>query len=188
MVRLLRADQEERAAVRRGSLKERVLSTHDRVRRRRVLHLLKGRQLLRRADELRAAMILQHGETIGDFAVAHLLALDAHMNRVKKVRFVPDALWLAAAAQDRFLVNIGRPQRFGTQFRPSRNGVGVCEVYPIDRRTSEALRRRWHVPRIPRYLLAGRSLGQRGGAQGRGRQHRGVAHVIRQWRLPRRAA
>ena len=44
-----------------------------------------------------------------------------------------------AASEDRYLMNIGRPQRFGTQVRSVDNGP--IELYPVDPSVSDGLRR-----------------------------------------------
>jgi hypothetical protein len=53
------------------------------------------------------------------------------------------ARWLAAAAQDRWLMAAGRPQRYGTQYR-SRGGR--WELWPVDEATSDDERAAWDVP------------------------------------------
>jgi len=56
-------------------------------------------------------MILQHAEAPEDNLLAHELCVVA----ISKGNF--EAKWLAAASEDRFLMRIDRPRRFGTQFR-----------------------------------------------------------------------
>lgn len=46
--------------------------------------------------------------------------------------------WLAAGAEDRFLMNIGRPQRFGTQFRSGNNGP--LRLYTVGEGLTDAVR------------------------------------------------
>jgi hypothetical protein len=46
---------------------------------------------------------------------------------------------LAAAAEDRFLMNIGRPQRFGTQY--SGEGYGPLRLYRVDGGVTDQVRR-----------------------------------------------
>ncbi len=51
---------------------------------------------------------------------------------------------MAAAAEDRFLMNIGRPQRFGTQFRS--DGTGPLKLYAVGEGVADDLRRLMGVP------------------------------------------
>jgi len=78
------------------------------------------------ADCYHAAMILQHGDIAEDYLLAHELCVVAIVKGEDRAR------WLAAASEDRFLMNIGRPQRFGTQYRSEGVGgtVRLCEVEP----------------------------------------------------------
>ena len=46
---------------------------------------------------------------------------------------------MVAASEDRYLMNIGRPQRFGTQLRSVDNGP--VELYTTDAGVSHGLRR-----------------------------------------------
>jgi hypothetical protein len=61
-------------------------------------------------DYLNAALVLQHGRAPEDFLLAHEFAVVA----IGKGQ-ASFASWLAAASEDRFLMTIGRKQRFGTQ-------------------------------------------------------------------------
>jgi hypothetical protein len=50
-----------------------------------------------------------------------------------------DTKWLAASSEDRFLMNIGRPQRFGTQFRSEGNGPIL--LYTVGSGVTDEMRR-----------------------------------------------
>lgn len=54
-----------------------------------------------------------------------------------------DAKWLAASSEDRFLMNIGRPQRFGTQFRSE--GGGPVLLYAVGPGVTDEMRREMGV-------------------------------------------
>jgi len=58
-----------------------------------------------------------------------------------------DARWLAAATEDRDLMNIGRPQRFGTQYHSASKDqpMRLYEVSPV---VTDALRRELNVPTL----------------------------------------
>ena len=50
-----------------------------------------------------------------------------------------ESAWLAASAEDRFLMNVERPQRFGTQFRSDNNGP--LRLYTVGPGVTDELRR-----------------------------------------------
>src|SRR5436190_1379819 len=77
-------------------------------------------------DYYRAAMILQHGDVAEDYLLAHEFCVVAISKGDARAK------WLAAASEDRFLMNIDRPQRFATQFRC--DGLPNCEyhLYKLD--------------------------------------------------------
>lgn len=82
----------------------------DAERRKRVMELYQQNAIKTGKDFYNAALILQHGDKPEDFLLAHEFCVAAlALGNVK-------ASWLAAASEDRFLQNIGRQQRFGTQF------------------------------------------------------------------------
>jgi hypothetical protein len=91
-------------------------------------------------DYYRAALILQHGEAPEDFLLAHefcVVAMAMGKNDVESAS-------LAAGAEDRFLMNIGRPRRFGTQFRSE--GGGPMRLYTVGDGVTDELRRLMGVP------------------------------------------
>ena len=99
-------------------------------------------------DWLNAAFILQHGNEPDDFLLAHEMCIAAVAKGEDKAR------WLAAASEDRFLRQIGRPQRFGTQWEPG-DTPGTFKLAPTDPGVSDA--------------AAGRARGaDPGGVQGQG--------------------
>jgi hypothetical protein len=51
---------------------------------------------------------------------------------------------LAAASQDRYLMNIGRPQRFGTQYRTDGPGT-AWYLYQTDTGVTDELRKAFNV-------------------------------------------
>lgn len=55
-------------------------------------------------------MVLQHASRPEDYLLAHEFCVVALAKGEKSAR------WLAAATEDRFLMNLKRPQRFGTQY------------------------------------------------------------------------
>ena len=70
-----------------------------------------------------------------DFLLAHEFWVVA----ISKGKNDQETLSMAAASEDRFLTNIGRRQRFGTQLHSVDNGP--IELYPIDSGVPDGLRR-----------------------------------------------
>lgn len=91
-------------------------------------------------DFLHAAMVFQHGTTVEHFRAAHKLALRAAELDSKNMR----ARWLVAASKDRELMDLGKPQLYGTQFRKP-NG-GAWELYEVDSSVTDGERAKWAVP------------------------------------------
>jgi hypothetical protein len=117
------------------------MRTNDRKRRARVREMLERNLLQTGEDFDRAALIFQHGETPDDYLTAHELALIAF--RMHKFSS------LFALSEDRFLQSVGKVQRFGSQYAPSKNGKGyVLEAVEEGERTSvtDGLRLDWMVP------------------------------------------
>ena len=115
------------------------LSRRDDERERRVKELYAADQLHTGPDYYNAAMILQHAPTPDDFLLCHDFCVIA----IGKGE--PRAKWLAAASMDRFLVSVGRPQRFGTQYGAARPGFPV-RMSPIDTSVTDRLRMELGVP------------------------------------------
>ena len=104
---IFQADQ----AARQGQM-ARDVGERDAERRRRVEGIIAAGQMRTAADHFHAAMVFQHGGSPDDYMRAHELAkraaeLDPSHRSAK---------WLSAAAMDRYLLSVGRPQVYGTQF------------------------------------------------------------------------
>jgi hypothetical protein len=93
-------------------------------------------------DYYRAAMILQHGTVPEDFLLAHEFCVAA-MALGKADR---TTRWLAAASEDRFLMNLDRPQRFGTQYRFE--GSEPMRLYRVGEGVTDELRRIMATPTL----------------------------------------
>lgn len=86
-------------------------------RRNKVIELLNANQIKTTYDYWRAAMIFQHGDGPSDFRLAFSFANIANtLNSDEQTR------WLVAASWDRLLNSLGRPQWYGTQSIPSKDG------------------------------------------------------------------
>jgi hypothetical protein len=90
-------------------------------------------------DYHHGAYILQHGETLQDFALAHEFA--------KKAVELGDesAKWLFAATLDRYLLSTGHLQKFGTQFQINKDGEPEL-VGQIDETVTDEERIKYNVP------------------------------------------
>lgn len=107
----------------------------------RVKQLYHGQAIQTGEDYSHAAMILQHSPSAEDHLLAHEFCIAAISQDGEKAKWF--TLWLAAASEDRFLMNIGRPQRFGTQYRVN---DGIASVYETDPEMEDSLRRVFNVP------------------------------------------
>lgn len=90
-------------------------------------------------DYFNAALVFQHSDKLEDYAQAHQWCL-------KAVELDPEnsnARWLAAATQDRWLMNQGKPQLYGTQFKKV---DGRWILWEVDPSITDEERARWEVP------------------------------------------
>jgi hypothetical protein len=95
------------------------LSKEDAKRRTRVKEMLAAGTIASAEDFYNAALIMQHGDNAQDFKLAFSLASISATIDPEGKSFTPaykSSKWLTAAAWDRHLMNIGKPQWYGTQF------------------------------------------------------------------------
>lgn len=105
LAELYQADQADR----NGKLDDTQMEKRDRTRQAAVKDLYQRGRLGSARDYYHAAMIMHHGSSPEDFLLAHELSM------IALAKGEPQAKWLSAATQDRFLISIGRTQRWGTQ-------------------------------------------------------------------------
>jgi hypothetical protein len=153
---LYESDQKDRTDG--HSLSVDMMVARDRARLQRVKAIIAGGGARVARDFFHAAMILQHGRKLDDIRQAHDLAL-------KAAEMDPEhgtARWLAAAAKDRELQALRKPQRYGTQFRMS---MGKLRFYRIDPTVTDDERAEWQV--LPPYRMEERLLkhSERSGAR-----------------------
>jgi len=137
---LFKADQKDRStpAARADGTS---IVARDNERRARVREILDAQGAKVAADYFHAAMVFQHGNTVADFQMSHQLALKAaELDPTRK-----DAKWLAAASKDRELMNLGKPQLYGTQFRKT-SPTSPWELYEVDPSVTDEERAKWNVP------------------------------------------
>src|SRR6185295_12018905 len=99
----------------------------------RVRELYSAAALTTGADWLHAALILQHSSEPDDYLLAHEMCVAALAEGESGGR------WLVAATEDRFLMSIGRRQRFGTQYVPA-DTPGTFRLAPTDPQVTDELR------------------------------------------------
>ena len=135
-------DQADRTPDDAKSIDWKILGPRDAARLKRAKELYAQNKLQTGADYYHAAMILQHGDVAEDFLLAHELCVVAISKGDTRAK------WLAAASEDRFLMNIDRPQRFATQFRC--DGPPNCEyhLYKLDSGVTDELRKGLDVPSL----------------------------------------
>ena len=143
LARLHREDQSDRTPPEGKPIDWTVVSPRDKARLSRIKELYVQNQLQTANDYYHAAMILQHGDVPEDFLLAHEFCVVS----ISKGKNDKDARWLAAASEDRFLMNIGRPQRFGTQYRAVPN-TAPFRLYAVDSGVTDALRRAMDTPTL----------------------------------------
>ena len=140
LTRLFQEDQADRTTKDGKPIDWKTVEPRDRAREKRVKELYATNELHTGADYYHVAMVLQHASAPEDYLLAHELCVVA----ISKGH--EDAKWLAAASEDRFLMNIGRPQRFATQFRSV--GNSPMRLYETDPGVTDELRRALNVPSL----------------------------------------
>ncbi|MBI5242420.1 MAG: hypothetical protein HY922_01895 [Elusimicrobia bacterium] len=103
-------DQHDRERVYETAEDVAKLKERDAGRRKRVYVMMDLGEIRTMKDLYRAAVILQHGHDPADFLTAHRLST------VSAVMGHKTARWLLAATLDRYLMAVGQPQVYGTQF------------------------------------------------------------------------
>jgi hypothetical protein len=145
LVRLHHEDQADRSPADGKEIDWSIVGPRDKARLARVKVLYKENRLHTGADYYHAAMILQHSDNADDFLLAHEFCVVA-ISKGKNDRYTR---WLAAASEDRFLMNIGRPQRFATQYRAIPANAPI-RLYQVDDGVTDELRRALDVPSLAR--------------------------------------
>jgi hypothetical protein len=141
LARLYQEDQGDRTPANVKDIDWAVVGPRDKARLARVKELYTQNHLQTGVDYYHAALILQHGDTPEDFLLAHELCIVAISKGNRNGRS------LAAASEDRFLMNIGRPQRFGTQYRADPI-TAPLRLYKVDSGVTDELRRALDVPSL----------------------------------------
>lgn len=141
LARLMDEDQADRMPPAGKSIDWKVVSPRDALRLKRVKELYTKNQLQTGGDYYHAAMILQHGDVVEDYLLSHELCVAAIGQGDTRAK------WLAAASEDRFLITIGRPQRFGTQYKADGTNQRY-RLYNVEPGVTDDLRRIMMVPSL----------------------------------------
>ncbi|MDE2490217.1 MAG: hypothetical protein KGM24_05180 [Elusimicrobia bacterium] len=120
------ADQADRGKVFTSAADVDALKARDLARRKEVLELMSRGEVNTGLDLYRAAVIFLHGAEPKDFLTSHRLATMSALSGHRPAR------WLAAASLDRFLMSMGLPQTYGTQFEHSEEDNRYQLRLPID--------------------------------------------------------
>jgi len=96
----------------------------DAKRRARMRELLDAGAVRTSGDHYHAALVFQHADDIEGIQLAHELAMIAMALGHREAR------WLAAASYDRLMMDLGRYQRFGTQYQGGNDGM--MQLVPVD--------------------------------------------------------
>ena len=104
------SDQSDRKKVYDSPQAVAQLKQRDAMRKAMTLDMMSKDEVTTSLDLYRAAVILLHGSEPKDFLTAHRLAVIAAINGHRPAR------WLAASSLDRYLMALGQPQIYGTQF------------------------------------------------------------------------
>jgi hypothetical protein len=141
LAKLYDQDQADRRPQGGGPIDWSVVLPRDQAREARIKALYEAGELRTGKDFHRAAMILQHAPRPEDHLLAHEFCV------VALAKGQRDARWLAAASEDRYLMSVGRPQRFGTQYRAARPDQPV-RLHEVEPGVTDALRREMGVPSL----------------------------------------
>ena len=120
------ADQKDREKIYSSTKDVNALKERDLARRKEVQELMSRGEINTQNDLYRAAVIFLHGAEPKDFLISHRLAV------VSAVQGHRAARWLAAASLDRFLMAVGLPQTYGTQFEHNDDDNRYQLRLPID--------------------------------------------------------
>lgn len=99
-------------------------STRDKARLQRVLALDRQGTIATPDAQYHAAMLLQHRTCPDYFRRAY------ELSRAASVALIPNAEWLSHASYDRWMLSIGKAQKYNTQWLISQNYI--CDTSAIE--------------------------------------------------------
>ncbi len=115
-----------------------LVEKNDQSRQARVRAMLDAGEVATARDYFHAGMVYQHATGADGVQLAHELAMISACMGEK------DARWLAAASYDRMLMDLDRPQRFGTQYRS--DDKGVTRLYQVSEGVTDQMRAKLNTP------------------------------------------
>ncbi len=139
MARICDEDQKDREAG--DKIDWTVVGKRDEERLKRTREIAAQGGLKSADDYFRAALVFQHSSETADYQQAHQWCLRA----LELDPDLPSARWLAAATEDRFLMDQGKPQRYGTQYKKVE---GKWILWEVDPAVTDEERAKWEVPTL----------------------------------------
>jgi hypothetical protein len=115
------------------------VSEKDTLRRIEVLDLIENGEIHSGRNLVYAAFIFQHGDCSAHYQFANRLA------QIAMEAGYTDAKWIYAASLDRYLMSIGKLQKYGTQYSWIE---GEYQLYPVDPTTTDEERAKYNVPAL----------------------------------------
>lgn len=108
-----------------------------------VLTFLLQGKLGSAVDFSRAALVMQHGTCTDHYELAHRLAERA----IDMGYDTDETRFLYAATLDRYLISLGKPQKYGTQYRRVQEGEACSyELSPVDSSITDKERIEFGLP------------------------------------------
>ncbi len=123
---LYQADQSDRGKVYDSAEAVKELQLRDGMRKSLLVEMISRGEVNTPNDLYHAAVIFLHGAEPKDFLAAHRLSSMAAINGHRPSR------WLMASTLDRFLMSVGYPQVYGTQFEHNAEDNKYQLRLPID--------------------------------------------------------
>jgi hypothetical protein len=121
-------DQADRIGWRSKKIDSATIIDRDEKRRAEIRRMLATAQVRTAHDFYCAALVFHHGHTIDDYRLATSLAwVSVTIDPTNK-----DYGYLSASTWDRFLMEQGKPQWYGTKCRHDPAQSGKDELYPVD--------------------------------------------------------
>ncbi len=138
---LLDEDQADRVSWRQKRIDSDAIMQRDEQRRMEVKRMLAAAQVRTAHDFFCASLIFHHGQTIEDYRLATSLAwISMTLDPSNK-----DYAYMAASTWDRFMVEQGRPQWYGTKCRHESGQSGKDELFPVDAAVTDSERARFDL-------------------------------------------
>jgi len=105
-----------------------VMLPGDKIRMSQAEDILKSSKNLSSEEYFAAAMIMQHGAE----PIHYKKAMEYSIKSLQLDPENKNASWLSCAAEDRYLLKVGKPQIWGTQLNRKINSLGTYEVYYLE--------------------------------------------------------